>query len=348
MSYLDIENLYKAQAILLFKECFATEKIHGTSAHISWNPTKREEEDGKIWREYKKLGLDIFTQKNEVMQALSLILSEEEMHRAYSILSVAEHDGRLSFFAGGAKHQEFVSLFDASAIANRFFDSVGFAPATIYGEAYGGKMQGMSAIYGNKLRFVAFEVRIGEQWLSVPKAEAFVSGFNLDFVPYKRIPTTLEAIDVERDADSIQAVKNGMGEGHKREGVVLRPIEEFTMNNGSRVIAKHKRDEFMETKTHREVNPEKLKVLQDAKDIVNEWVTLERLNHILTSGEVVPDIKNAGTVIQMMIRDIHKEAVGEIVETPESNKEVGRATALLFKQWLNNQMKEQVDEASNS
>jgi len=36
MSYLSIDNLYKNQTILLFKECYAMEKIHGTSAHISY------------------------------------------------------------------------------------------------------------------------------------------------------------------------------------------------------------------------------------------------------------------------------------------------------------------------
>jgi hypothetical protein len=36
MGYQHIENLYKAQDILLFRECYATEKIHGTSAHIAW------------------------------------------------------------------------------------------------------------------------------------------------------------------------------------------------------------------------------------------------------------------------------------------------------------------------
>ena len=38
MGYMHIENLYResAQNILLFKEVYATEKIHGTSCHISW------------------------------------------------------------------------------------------------------------------------------------------------------------------------------------------------------------------------------------------------------------------------------------------------------------------------
>jgi len=36
MGYLHIENLYKNKDILLFKECYALEKIHGCSAHIQW------------------------------------------------------------------------------------------------------------------------------------------------------------------------------------------------------------------------------------------------------------------------------------------------------------------------
>lgn len=36
MGYLHIGNLYKTQDILLFRECYALEKVHGTSAHISY------------------------------------------------------------------------------------------------------------------------------------------------------------------------------------------------------------------------------------------------------------------------------------------------------------------------
>ena len=36
MGYLHIDNLYKAQEILTFRQCYALEKIHGTSAHVAW------------------------------------------------------------------------------------------------------------------------------------------------------------------------------------------------------------------------------------------------------------------------------------------------------------------------
>lgn len=42
MGYASISNLYKDQTILLFRECWAMEKIHGTSASVRWS-------DGKVW-----------------------------------------------------------------------------------------------------------------------------------------------------------------------------------------------------------------------------------------------------------------------------------------------------------
>jgi hypothetical protein len=36
MGYRHTENLYKDQTILMLRECYALEKVHGTSAHITW------------------------------------------------------------------------------------------------------------------------------------------------------------------------------------------------------------------------------------------------------------------------------------------------------------------------
>ncbi len=37
LGYLHIDNLYKAQKILMHAECYALEKVHGTSAHLQWS-----------------------------------------------------------------------------------------------------------------------------------------------------------------------------------------------------------------------------------------------------------------------------------------------------------------------
>ena len=278
MSYMHIENLYKAKEILLFKECYAMEKIHGTSAHVSWN------------------------------------------------------DGRLGFFSGGESREKFCALFNAVELSANF-QTLGHNKVIVYGEAYGGKCQGMKATYGDRLRFIAFEVLIGESWLNVPAADEVVKALGLDFVAWKMIPTELEVLDSVMLDDSEQAVRNGMGPGHKREGIVLRPPIEVKMNNGARIIAKHKREDFQETKTSRPLDADKLQVLEEAEAIANEWVTEIRLSHVL---DAFPDagMKQMGEIIKAMNVDIEREAAGEIVESKAARQAIGKRTAIMMKSRL--------------
>jgi len=276
MAYQHIDNLYKNQDILQFKECYALEKIHGTSAHITYNK------------------------------------------------------GVVKFFAGGGNHESFMGLFDITLI-NKFEAMCLEDTCIVYGESYGGKHQGMSATYGKEPKFIVFEVKIGDCWLNVPKAEAVAKDLGLEFVHYKRIPCDIEAIDAERDTDSVQAVRNGIVDPKMREGIVLRPIEEYTKNNGTRIIAKHKRPEFSETKTPREVSPEALQKLEDARRIAEEWVTHQRLNHITSKIGMEITVENIGKIIPLMAEDIKREAEGEIIVSADAMKQIGAATALLIK-----------------
>ncbi len=277
---MSIDNLYKNIDILMFKECYALEKIHGTSAHIRWK-------DGEVW-----------------------------------------------FFSGGERHENFVKLFNENILKERFtklFD----CDVVIYGEAYGGKCQGMSKTYGDKLQFVAFDVKVDGNWLDVPNAADVVRKMKLSFVYYNKIPTTLEAIDAERDSPSSQAFYNGCGRDKIAEGVVLRPLVEVVKNNGSRIMSKHKRDEFIETKTKREVDPEKLKILKEANEISEEWVTPNRLKNILSHlPKEDAIIENTGKIIKIFIDDIYREANDEIVKSKSADQSIGRAAAKLFKKHI--------------
>ena len=125
MGYMHINNLYKDTTILLFKECWALEKIHGTSAHITWQGD----------------------------------------------------DKKIVFFSGGAKYEHFLT--NALGLVcpadyeyfTTLFEELGHDEVTVYGEAYGGKMQGMKETYGSELCFIAFDVKIGNTWLSVENAK---------------------------------------------------------------------------------------------------------------------------------------------------------------------------------
>lgn len=254
---------------------------------------------------------------------------------------------KVAFFSGGEKHENFIKLFDEQKLVD-FFKSKGYGDGVvvrIHGEAYGGKQQGMSKTYGPALAFIAFDVRIDDSWLDVPKAEEFCLAAGIEFVPYEYIPTTEEALNRERDRDSIVAIRRGMGEGHIREGVVLRPPFEVKLNSGARVMSKHKRAEFREHKTDRKIglDPDKKKVLEDAEAIADEWCVGMRMEHVIDQVKregFEPKIENIPVIISTMVKDIYTEAAGEIVESREVNRAISTKTVKLFKEYLSTKLRE--------
>lgn len=289
VGYLHIDNLYKTQTILLFRECFALEKIHGTSAHVSWKDA------------------------------------------GHATKAPPDADPRLSFHSGGEKHQNFVALFDKEKLVAGF-EAMGHPEVIIFGEAYGGKQQAQSWRYGKHLKFVAFDVKVGDHWLDVTNAAQVCERLGLEFVHFVRVSTELSVLDAERDAPSEQARRNGIEGDQPREGVVLRPVREFRDTNGDRIISKHKRAEERETKTPRDANvdPAQLKVLDDAKAIADEWVTPIRLDHVLDKLGTV-GMEDTPKVITAMIEDVVREGSTEIVDSKEARKAIGASTARLFK-----------------
>ena len=278
-----IHNLYKAQDILMFKECYCSEKAHGTSANVKYHGEGNNK--------------------------------------------------HLTFAPGGGSREEFLKIFDQEQLLAKCIELFGDGDVTLYGEHFGGKINKMRETYGDIHRFVLFDIKIGHCWLSFDDVESYGERLGLEVIPCVKIPTTMEAIDAQRDATSELGERVGI-HGKIREGVVLRPIKEVRMNNGQRIIAKHKRDEFMETHTPRKVDAEKLKILEDAREIAFEWVTPMRLQHVLQSFPEPHDMKVTGSVIKTMIDDIEREATDEIVMSSEAKKAIGKRTAHLFKEHL--------------
>ncbi len=268
MGYAKIYNLYQDQRILAFAECFAMEKVHGTSAHVRLR-------DGN----------------------------------------------RLEYFSGGVQMEPFKALFNHEELLAKMI-ATGHQNLTVFGEAFGGKCQGFSHTYGPNLRFVAFDVEIGvasdeqrRQFLGVEEACRLVCGqLGLRFVNYNRIPTTMAAIDAERDRFSVEAMCVGIS-GKHGEGVVLRPIQEVRDARGNRICCKHKRDEFRETKSARKVAPTQEQLDAKLKDdeLASEWVTEMRMTHVmdkLAAAGTVLDPKATGAVIAAMEADVVTESAG--------------------------------------
>ncbi|KKN29155.1 hypothetical protein LCGC14_0847100 [marine sediment metagenome] len=288
MGFMHIENLYKnSTEMLMFKQVFALEKVHGTSAHVAFK------------------------------------------------------DGTVGYFSGGCKRDSFVELFDNEAMYAAFM-ALGHDDVVVYGEAYGGKIQKMQHLYGDCIRFVAFDVKVGETWLDVPNAADVVRKLGLEFVPYEKVNSTVEALDYQRDAYSVLGERLGMERG-TREGIVIRPLVEITNSKGQRVMSKHKGAAFSEH-TPKEVDPAKAKLRTAAEEVAFKWVNDMRLAHVMDAMDAdymlvnkmdkswaIEDTKG---VVQRMIADIRREGEGEEEFDKLVMKHVGSRTAHLYQAWL--------------
>ena len=253
----------------------------------------------------------------------------EKIHGSSAHVTLTQ--GQLNFSAGGQSQELFIKLFPSDLLDK--VSQYGY-DVTIYGEVYGAKCQGMKDTYGNDLKFVVFDIQVAGVWLPVPEAEEMSNHLGLEFIHYVKVSTDMQYLNEQRDADSIQSFKNGLGLGHKREGVVLRPLIEVNRADGSRVICKHKRDDFRETATPRVVGAA-TEVLAEANAIATEWVTTTRLQHVL---DKIPghNISMMAKVIAAMLEDVLREGKGEIVDSKEARKAISQKTVAMYKEHLKN------------
>ena len=107
------------------------------------------------------------------------------------------------------------------------------------------------------------------------------------------------------------------------------------LNNGDRIIAKHKCDEFRETKTPRLIG--QILTLSNGNMVASEWVTDNRLNHVLSITGAT-DISHTPLVVRTMIDDVIREGEGEVEDNRDNRRAIGQAAANLFKKSLYNTM----------
>lgn len=256
---------------------------------------------------------------------------------------VSWRQGALRLSSYGADRAEFLKFFDQERLADAF-KRLGRDSVDVHGEAYGGKEQGQSGRYGNELRFIAFDVKIGDLWLAVPAAHQVSESLGLEFVPYRKVSTDMDALRALRDEPSEVAQRRGIAKPVDREGIVLHPLIELRANDGERLVAKFKGRMFSERKTFHD-SPEgaqRTQALSDAEAIAEEWVTEMRLTRVLQHLRAVViaapqppfTVKDSPCVAAVMLADVLREASGEIVESKEAERAIKRRAVALFQAWL--------------
>jgi len=269
--------------------------------------------------------------KNQTILQFKRVYVTEKIHGTSAHIAWKPEGEQVVFFSGGETHSKFVALFDEDKLRSLFKEHFPDVEVTIFGEAYGGKQQGMKATYGDTMKFIAFDVKVGETWLNVPNANDVAKKMELEFVDWEECDTEVETLNHYRDMPSRQAKRNGIEEDKIAEGIVIRPIDEYRDNRGNRVMAKHKRHDFSERKTPQDIDEKELAILKEAHAIAHEWVTPMRLAHVLDKLGNPSDVRQTGEVIKAMVEDVLREAEGEIEVSPKAKTAIGRETAKLYK-----------------
>jgi hypothetical protein len=260
----------------------------------------------------------------------------EKIHGTSAHISVDLVKGKVKFFSGGENYENFCKLFNKEGILKGILDleNICCNGVILYGEAYGGRQQKMSGTYGDKLRFIVFDVMVGGKWLTVREAESITIKCGLEFVSYKKIKSTIEELNAAMSEQSIQAIRNGVGEGKVREGIVIRPMEEDVDDLGERVIYKHKTKEYSETKRVYALGEEVVKQQGNVEEIAKNWVTGMRLEHMLQKIKRDGVKETYTSVINYMLEDVKKESTDEVDISPALEKAVKKLVSKLYNRKL--------------
>lgn len=316
MAYMPhINNLYKNQEILMFKEAYALEKIHGTNAKIEYHPQNQE--------------LRFFSggTKHETFVKL---FDQEKLKAAFADMGILDRDVIVYGESYGGKEQGMSHTYGTTSKFVVFDVKVGELWLDVPKSEKVAHDLGLEFVHYVK---VPTDLVVLDAWRDAPSVQAIRNGISQLFANGNIF--TIQPGDTWIYSE----VLNGtVINPKKREGVVLRPLVELRKNDGERLICKHKGDDFKETATPRPVvDPAKQQLLEDAQSVADDFVTPMRLQHVLDKlpGHCMERMKD---VINAMVEDINREGSGEFIPSPQVNKAIGSKTVALYKDYLKSQI----------
>ena len=206
---------------------------------------------------------------------------------------------------------------------------------TIFGEMFGGKYPHPDVENDRKImaiqkgvfycpqhEFYAFDlyIRTAEtaRFLNVDEANAFyeLGGF---FYAKTLFRGTLEQC-LQYPNDSPSLISEWLGfpsiEDNVCEGIVIRPVKPAYLSNGARVLLKSKNERFAEKKARKKRDkpfapPTQSELLVELLEIVEQYVTENRLNNVMSKIGQISLPKEVGKLMGMFSKDILEDFLKE-------------------------------------
>ena len=211
---------------------------------------------------------------------------------------------------------------------------------TVYGELYGGNIQGGMA-YPLEQDFAGFDITINGTPIDKRKAFSLMNEYEIPTVPVLGVAPSLSDSLVHNESFVTNLLRDGFDVANQQseaEGIVIEPVNPRYLTTGERVYIKKKTKRFLEKGKNKIEKPkvglnESLsKLLETSLEYINE----NRFNAVVSKeGEV--SIKMIGKVAGLMTQDIVVDIIkDEDIENLESLGEVSEVKK--FKQTLHGEV----------
>lgn len=309
--YPDTVTLARRPEILSVKQVVATEKLHGTSFRVFFPAGMTSLDDIR------------YGGRNEEF-------------------AVGGGDG----FYGGRPVRWFKDRPDLLERIVDFFRARGWSDVILYGEACGSGIQkGVRYVLGDEVVFRAFDVRVGDNFVTYDLFVEFCDAVDLPRVcEVWRGEPSLAAFDALLEKPSHEAARNGVTDVRGvAEGVVIRSNPLLRNVFGEWLIVKHKSQAFAES-----ARPERTTVDRGpVETFVRTHVVRGRITNALgrlrdAGVAVADDMQDMKHLVPVLVQDLHKECEDEwtaLVERGFSEGDlrstVSRVLAGVYRQMLN-------------
>jgi Rnl2 family RNA ligase len=199
----------------------------------------------------------------------------------------------------------------------------------IFGEMFGGKYPHPDVKNDNKTvviqkgvfycphhEFYAFDLYATTEnsgrYLSVDEANTFFEHGDFFYAKTLFRGALAECLRYPNNAPSMISEWMGLPpiEDNICEGIVIRPVEPTYLSNGARVLLKNKNAHFAEKKAIKKrapklfVEPSYSEMLNDLLPVVEQYITENRLNNVISKIGQISIPKDTGKLIGLLSKDI--------------------------------------------